>query len=247
LFDHYLTYLLCLLIFVDEHDTDNSSIDSEDFDIGTVSTKTAPHHGEHSGTSAHIPRDILKRPKLVAVATRLKMTPAQQAAYTEALIAESGGDASAVSSSYATADRCRRNTGSSIAESIKQQWVVPKFLTLHWDSELMPTMSNANTSEERLTVVVGDTRELKLLGVPAYKSGSDRRCGDIIAELTTKLLTSWHCADSIVNMTFDTTASNTGSVTAACVTIQQQLCRALLWSACRHHVSADVEVWLQSI
>ena len=38
LFDHYLTYLLCLLIFADEHDTDNSSIDSEDFDIGTVST-----------------------------------------------------------------------------------------------------------------------------------------------------------------------------------------------------------------
>ena len=41
LFEHYLTYLLCLLIFADEHDTDNSSIDSEDFDIGTVSTKTA--------------------------------------------------------------------------------------------------------------------------------------------------------------------------------------------------------------
>ena len=140
MFDHYLTYLLCLLIFADEHDTDDSSIDAADFDIGTVSTKTAPHHGEHSGTSAHIPRDILKHPKVVAVATRLKMTPAQQAAYTEALIAESGGDASAVSSSYATAVRCRRNIGSSIAKSIKQLWVVPKFLTLHWDSELMPTV-----------------------------------------------------------------------------------------------------------
>jgi len=37
-------------------------------------------------------------------------------------------------------------------------------------------------------------------------------------------------------MTFDMTVSNTGSVTAACVTIQQKLGRALLWSACRHHV-----------
>ena len=37
-------------------------------------------------------------------------------------------------------------------------------------------------------------------------------------------------------MTFDTTASNTGHVTAACVTVQKQLGRALLWSACRHNV-----------
>ena len=37
-------------------------------------------------------------------------------------------------------------------------------------------------------------------------------------------------------MTFDTTASNTGHVTAACVSIQKRLGRALLWSACRHHI-----------
>jgi len=37
-------------------------------------------------------------------------------------------------------------------------------------------------------------------------------------------------------MTFDTTASNTGSVTAACVSIQQKLGKTLLWSACRRHV-----------
>ena len=37
-------------------------------------------------------------------------------------------------------------------------------------------------------------------------------------------------------MTFDTTASNTGHVSAAYVTIQRQLQRALLWSGCRHHI-----------
>ena len=41
-------------------------------------------------------------------------------------------------------------------------------------------------------------------------------------------------------MCFDTTSSNTGHVTAACVTIQQQLGRALLWCACRHHVGEVV-------
>ena len=37
-------------------------------------------------------------------------------------------------------------------------------------------------------------------------------------------------------LTFDTTASNTGHVSAACVAVQKNLDRALLWSACRHHV-----------
>ena len=37
-------------------------------------------------------------------------------------------------------------------------------------------------------------------------------------------------------MTFDTTASNTGYVSAACVALQQSIGHALLWSACSHQV-----------
>ena len=37
-------------------------------------------------------------------------------------------------------------------------------------------------------------------------------------------------------MTIDTTASNAGHASAACVTIQRQLQRALLWPGCRHHI-----------
>jgi hypothetical protein len=85
-------------------------------------------------------------------------------------------------------------------------------------------------------IVVGNAKELKFLGVPFYAMGSQRKTGDIIADLTIDLLHSWQCSDSIVNMVFDTTRSNTGHVTAACVTIQMRLGRALLWSGCRHHV-----------
>ena len=35
-------------------------------------------------------------------------------------------------------------------------------------------------------------------------------------------------------MVFDTTARNTGHLTAACVRIQQQVGHVLLWSECRH-------------
>ena len=40
---------------------------------------------------------------------------------------------------------------------------------------------------------MGDTKELKLLGVPSYQLGTDRKSGDIIAELTTNLLNEWDC------------------------------------------------------
>ena len=187
-------------------------------------------------TAAFIPHDIIQRPKLVALATRLKMTPTQQSAYTEALISEAGGDVTKVSTSYATTDKARRQVGQNIASACKEQWVAPQLLTLHWDSKQMPLLSNKNIKEERLAIVVGNAKELKFLGVPSYAMGSQRKTGDIIADLTIDLLRSWQCSDSIVNMAFDTTGSNTGHVTAACVTIQMRLGRALLWSGCRHHV-----------
>lgn len=206
----------------------------------SLTTPRSHHRISHTGTPVVIPHDITQRPKLVALATRMKITPSQQAAYTAALIAESGGDVSKVSTSYATTDRSRRHVVQQIAESSREQWVAPRLATLHWDSKLIPTLSNRNISEERLTVIVGTAHEVKLLGVPSYQPGTDTKSGQIISDLTCELLGSWGCTDSIVNMTFDTTASNTGHVTAACVTIQKKLDRALLWSACRHHVGEVV-------
>ena len=50
------------------------------------------------------------------------------------------------------------------------------------------------------------------------------------------LLQEWNCDRYVVNLVLDTLVSNTGHVTAACITMQQHVQRALLWSACRHHV-----------
>ena len=46
-------------------------------------------------------------------------------------------------------------------------------------------------------------------------------------------------------MCFDTTASNTGHLTAGCVAIQRELGIPLLWLACRHHIGEVIldEVW----
>src|SRR3954471_18509945 len=90
----------------------------------------------------------------------------------------------------------------------------------------MPSLTNKNITQERLAVLVGKANEMKFLGVPSYAPGTDRKSGDIIAELTVGLLRSWQCSDSIINMAFDTTTSNTGDITAACIAIQMPLGRA---------------------
>jgi len=206
----------------------------------TLPTPTAAIKSSHckklTGTSVLIPPDVLSKPNVVSLATRLKMTPTQQAAFTQGMIAELGGDVSMVASSYATADRSRRKVAAEIAVNIKDQWIPPKLCTLHWDGKLSGALHNPLQTEERLTVLVGDTLQMKLLGVPSYKKATDQTTGSLIADLTMKLMTEWQCSDRIVNMTFDTTSSNTGHLSAACIAIQDKLQRSVLWSGCRHHI-----------
>jgi hypothetical protein len=214
---------------------ESSSEEDDDVNFEPPAEKVPKVKSPVSGTTAFIPHNILKSTKLVSLATRMKISPAQQAVFTQAFIEESGGNGQKVSASYATADRARRSVNSQIATAIYKRWVPPQFASVHWDSKLMKN-PETHVLEERLTVSVGDKNETKLLGVPAYLPGSYKKAGDKIAEATVKLLQDWNCEQSVVNMTFDTTASNTGQISAACITLQLKLGRALLWSACRHHV-----------
>ncbi len=220
--------------------SDATDSESEDSESGTPehlpSSQKSHHRRVRIGTPAFIPHDILKRPKLVSLATRLNMTAAQQASFTSAIIEEAQGSCSKISYSYATADRSRRQVVRQLAEDYKEHWIAPQLATLHWDSKLMTSLIDKNISVERLCVIVGNSQALKLLGTPFYPTDGDESTGQKVADLTVQLLRSWHCTEAIVNMTFDTTASNTGHVSAACISIQQELNKALLWSGCRHHI-----------
>ena len=214
---------------------------SDDDETFEQSAKQQSHKRvKKTGTSVFIPHDILKRPKLVSLSTRMKLTPSQQAAFTQCVIEEAGGNSESIAISYATADRSRRQMAKQISTSTKDNWEPPKMLTVHWDSKLTLSVMTPNKSEERLAVSVGNSHDSKLLGVPSYTPGSGQSCGSIISELTCNLLEEWKCIDQVVNMAFDTTASNTGHISAACISIQEKVGRALLWSACRHHVGEVV-------
>ena len=108
----------------------------------------------------------------------MKMTPAQQAAFTEEFIDECGGDSTKVVRSYATADRSRRDVGRSIAEIVKEQWNPPSILSLHWESKLNPTLTNQNQKVERLVVAVGNQNIIKILGIPSYQPSTDTKTRD---------------------------------------------------------------------
>jgi hypothetical protein len=76
------------------------------------------------GTPAFIPPDITQSPRLVSLATRIKMTQAPQAAYTAAFVDEVGGDSSKVNMSYSSADRSGRTVSETICKNIKESWTL---------------------------------------------------------------------------------------------------------------------------
>ena len=98
--------------------------------------------------------------------------------------------------------------------------------------------------EERLPILVSGIGGCKLLGVPSLPHLSTDKAGNLISNATTTLLDKWNCGGNVIGMVFDTTSANTGHKTAACISIQRDLDKSLLWLACRHHIG---EVLLEHV
>ena len=109
----------------------------------------------------------------------------------------------------------------------------------------MNDISDKYKKNDRLPILVSDRDSVKLLGVPALPTKSSELSGDLISAEVIPLVEKWQCKDKIFSMVFDTTASNTGHLTAGCISIQQKLGKALLWPACRKHVGEIIlsQVW----
>ena len=67
-------------------------------------------------------------------------------------------------------------------------------------------------------------------------SGKDGQTGKLIGKRVYEALQEWDCVEKIKAMSFDTTSANTGHLSAACIKIQENLNKALIWLACRHHI-----------
>lgn len=102
---------------------------------------------------------------------------------------------------------------------------------LHIDTK---QMSNGprQRMEERLAVTVSGNNNEQLLGVPVIPSGAGR---DIAAGVYDEL-EKWNITKIIKDISYDTTASNSGIHNGAVAVLEQRLGRELLHLPCRHHI-----------
>ena len=81
-----------------------------------------------------------------------------------------------------------------------------------------------------MAVLASHGNQSKLLGTTSFDRGTGLQ-----AEAIKEILDDWEITEKCVAMCCDTTASNTGKFSGACILLKAQLDRSLLWTACRHH------------
>ena len=104
--------------------------------------------------------------------------------------------------SYASCDRYKRKINETIAHDIQDTWEPENNqpYNLHWDSKLIPSLSNKYQQMEVMPILVSSGKDTKLLGVPNLPIGDNERAGNIIGNATYDLIDKWNCSDNIVGM-----------------------------------------------
>ena len=132
-------------------------------------------------------------------------------------------DSSKVNISYSSAAQSRWTISETITKNISESRNPPQFASFYWDSKLMPFLNNQNEKQGRLGVTVGNSQEIKVLGIPHNAPEMNKKGCEVICELTMNLFEKWKFAEDIVSLVFDMGASNNEYVSAACGCVQQLL------------------------
>ena len=126
-----------------------------------------------------------------------------------------------------------QKTRVAISNQIKEKFVCPEMVSLHWDGKIFKLKRNVTSNRVAVYVAgVDDDKEQKLLGAPETESGT----GKAEAAVVLRLLESWKIKEQVAAMVFDTTTSNSSGEVGACRHVEDWLESPILWAACRHHV-----------
>jgi len=85
---------------------------------------------------------------------------------------------------------------------------------------------------DRLPILVSTMGEKKLLQIPKISAGT----GQAEAQAVYNAIREWGLENLVRGMCFDTSSSNTGRLSGACIILEQLLGRPLQHFACRHHI-----------
>ena len=130
-----------------------------------------------------------------------------------------------------TIQRQRRKQREAVANGIKEAFNPNTPLTVHWDGKLMLDLTGKG-KVDRLPILVSTMGEKKLLEIPKIPAGT----GKAEAEAVYSAIHEWGLENLVRGMCFDTTSSNTGRLSGACVLLENLLGRSLLHFGCRHHI-----------
>ena len=136
-----------------------------------------------------------------------------------------------VALSRETLRRTRRKSRSHKANETQDNFNPHDFIVIHWEGKKMFDLKG-NFKRERLSIVATGCNKSQFLNAPMLDSGT----GEATANAVYNALKAWKLDKVVQAMCFDTTSSNTGNISGACIKLEQLLRRDLLHLACRHHV-----------
>ena len=193
-------------------------------------TEYIPHSRmQQSGKKRRIFEDC----QITSMADRYKMSVRERTGFAAAIAINCGVDLKNVALSKSTAQRCSTKNRTEVSKAIRKIFIVPSLSIIHWDGKLVHM--DSTTNEERLSIIISGyptAIEGKVLCIPSIKDSTGIEQG-----LTAyQAVCDWNAEKYIWGEVFDTTASNTGWMNGACKILEEQLCRKIMWCACRHHV-----------
>lgn len=176
---------------------------------------------------------MLSSPDVASTLDRINLSDRKFVLLAAAIAKANDEDLSTAPLSHSTVHRKRLFHRSVIASDVRQEFSLTKkaALVVHWDGKMMKNSTNHQDPRsvvDRLAVSITGAETEKILGIVKMKSGT----GAAQASATFELLKLWEVSSEIIGMSFDTTASNTGSTNGACTLLEQRLQRNLLYFAC---------------
>lgn len=169
---------------------------------------------------------------VAACSDRLGLSVRKKAMFAASVARAAGVSVDDTNISRSTAWRRSQEERVKSATAIKDNFVVPPKCVIHWDGKRIKVKGGA-TSERVVVYATGAdaAKTRKLLGVPEVQDGT----GASESRAVQDVLKKWAIFKEVVGVVFDTTASNSGHKSGACVFIERYINRPVLWLACRHH------------
>ena len=227
-------------ISIEEEDKEN---EDPDFEVNTKSRKKASDR-----ITVSIPRNLVG-PSLASSLDRTKESSYSAMRNLSALISSfqtpegNKVELEEFNLSRSSIERERQKERQRISLQAKVEFLenLPENLALHWDGSMMEDLLGIKNEVEAILASGGyeKYKEGKLLDVIELKDkdGKNTSTGEAQAKAVYATILDWGILVAIRAFVFDTTASNTGWHSGACVRLNFLLGRVILWLACRHHIN----------